>query len=167
MSVDRTPTCDLVAERIALGEPLGEHEQHAATCERCQAITDMPGKLGATHHEIDPGLGFTARMTIGAQHRIAQRRRRRVAAALGTSVAAGLVAVFFLTRTPGVEQSEPRPSTELPVADQNLEPATDAELKALVDLADVNRSAHLSANWRRIKKPLSPYRKLLQGVVTP
>jgi hypothetical protein len=164
--MSKHPTCDLVAERIALGEPLGEHEQHAATCERCSAIADMPGKLGATHHEIDPGLGFTARMTIGAQHRIAQRRRRRVAAALGTSVAAGLVAVFFLTR-PAVEQSTPQPSTELPVADQKLEPATDAELEALVDLADVKRSAHLSANWRRIKKPLSPYRKLLQGVVTP
>ena len=161
------PTCDLVAERIALGEPLGEHEQHAATCERCQAIADMPGKLGATHHEIDPGLGFTARMTIGAQHRIAQRRRRRVAAALGTSVAAGLVAVFFLTRSPVADEPQNTASTETRVEDPKLEPATDAELEALVDLADVNRSARLSANWRRIKKPLSPYRKLLQGVVTP
>lgn len=161
------PTCDLVAERVALGEPLGEHEQHAASCERCRAIVDMPGKLGATRHEIDPGLGFTARMTIGAQHRITQRRRRRVAAALGTTVAAGLVAVFFLTRAPGVEQPANTASTETQVVDPKVEPATDAELKALVDLADVNRSAHLSANWRQIKKPLSPYRKLLQGVVTP
>jgi hypothetical protein len=161
------PTCDLVAERIALGEPLGDAEQHAATCERCPALADMPGKLGATHHEIDPGLGFTARMTIGAQHRIAQRRRRRVAAALGTTVAAGLVAVFFITRTPAAEESTNTASTETQVVDPTLEPATEAELKALVDLADVNRSAHLSANWRRIEKPLSPYRKLLQGVVTP
>jgi len=167
MSPERTPTCDLVAERIALGEPLGEHEPHAATCERCRAVVEMPGQLGATHHEIDPGLGFTARMTIGAQHRIAQRRRRRVAAALGTSVAAGLVAVFFLTRTPGADEPANTASTETQVEDPTLEPATEAELKALVDLADVNRSAHLSANWRRIKKPLSPYRKLLQGVITP
>lgn len=167
MSPVPTPTCDLVAERIALGEPLGEYEQHAATCERCQAIADMPGKLGATKHEIDPGLGFTARMTIGAQHRIAQRRRRRVAAALGTTVAAGLVAVFFLTRTPAVDEPKQDVSTATQVEDPKVEPATDAELKALVDLADVHRSAHLSANWRRIKKPLSPYRKLLQGVVTP
>ena len=165
--MSNNPTCDLVAERIALGEPLGDLQQHATTCERCQGIVDMPGKLGATHHEIDPGLGFTARMTIGAQQRITQRRRRRVAAALGTTVAAGLVGVFFLTRTPADEQSELKPSTETSLADQKLEPATDAELKTLVDLADVNRSAHLSANWRRIKKPLSPYRKLLQGVVTP
>lgn len=167
MSVDPNPTCDTVAERIALGEPLGDLAGHAATCERCSAIADMPGKLGATHHEIDPGLGFTARMTIGAQHRIAQRRRRRVAAALGTTVAAGVVAVFFLTRTPAADAPTSTASTETQVVDPTLEPATDAELKALVDLADVNRSAHLSANWRRIKKPLSPYRKLLQGVVTP
>jgi hypothetical protein len=160
------PICDSVAERVALGEPLAEHEEHAARCERCKLVVEMPGKLGATKHEIDPGLGFAARMTVGAQQRITQRRRRRVAAVLGTTVAAGLVAVFFVTRTPAIETNN-RVSTEMPVVDPKLEPATDAELKALVDLADVERSAHLSANWRQIKKPLSPYRKLLQGVVTP
>jgi hypothetical protein len=159
--------CDTVAERVALGEPFAEHEEHAARCERCKLVVDMPGKLGATRQDIDPGMGFAARMTVGAQHRITQRRRRRVAAALGGTVAAGLVAVFFVTRTPAPEPTNNHVSIELPVEDPTLEPATDAELKALVDLADVERSAHLSANWRQIKKPLSPYRKLLQGVVTP
>ncbi|MBA3458643.1 MAG: hypothetical protein H0T46_01680 [Deltaproteobacteria bacterium] len=160
------PICDTVAERVALGEPLGEHEEHAGHCARCKLVVEMPAKLGATKHEIDPGLGFAARMTVGAQQRVTQRRRRRVAAALGTTVAAGLVAVFFVTRPPAAEPTN-NVSTEMPVVDPTLEPATDAELKALVDLADVERSAHLSANWRQIKKPLSPYRKLLQGVVTP
>ena len=160
------PICETVAERVALGEPLAEHEEHAGRCARCKLVVEMPGKLGATKHEIDPGLGFAARMTVGAQQRITQRRRRRVAAALGTTVAAGLVAVFFVTRSPANEPTN-NVSTEMPVVDPKLEPATDAELKALVDLADVERSAHLSANWRQIKKPLSPYRKLLQGVVTP
>lgn len=161
------PICETVAERVALGEPLGEHAEHAGRCERCKRVVDMPGKLGATHHEVDPGLGFAARMTVGAQQRIVARRRRRVAAGLGATVAAGLIGVFFLTRPPGAPAETPDVGTKdevkLPVA----EPATDAELRALVDLADVQRSAHLSANWRQIKKPLSPYRKLLQGVITP
>ncbi len=160
-------TCETVAERVALGDSLGELAEHVTTCERCKLVMDMPTKLGATRHEVDPGLGFAARMTLGAQQRIATRRRRRVAAALGTTVAAGLLGVFFLTRAPEPKSTETTASTETQVVDPKLEPATDAELKALVDLADVERSAHFSANWRRIKKPLSPYRKLLQGVVTP
>jgi len=160
-----TPTCEIVAERIALGEPLGELAEHATTCEHCKLVVDMPSKLGATRHEVDPGLGFAARMTIGAQQRIATRRRRRVAGALGATVAAGLVGVFFLIRTP--QPASSTVGTEEPRKDEIAQPATPEELKTLVDLADVDRSSHLSANWRHIKKPLSPYRKLLQGVVTP
>ncbi|MBL0218056.1 MAG: hypothetical protein IPQ07_29775 [Myxococcales bacterium] len=162
-----TETCETVAERVALGESLGELAEHATSCARCKLVVDMPGKLGATRHEVDPGLGFAARMTVGAQQRIQTRRRRRVAAALGTTVAAGLVGVLVLTRTPAPSSNVNTASTETKVEDPKLEPATDAELRALVDLADVHRSAHLSANWRQIKKPLSPYRKLLQGVITP
>ncbi len=160
------PICETVAERIALGEPLGDVAEHATTCARCQLVVGMPEKLGATRHEVDPGLGFSARMTIGARQQLQTRRRRRVAAVMGTSVAAALVAVLFVTRstTPG----QPQPATQDPQKQEPVaETATEAELKALVDLADVERSAHLSANWRQIKKPLSPYRKLLQGVVTP
>jgi hypothetical protein len=167
MSTSTSPTCETVAERVALGESLGELSAHVTTCEHCKLVVDMTGKLGATKHDVDPGLGFAARMTIGAQQRITTRRRRRVAAALGSTVAAGLVGVFLLTRTPAATAPETTASTETQVVDPKLEPATEAELKALVDLADVERSAHLSANWRQIKKPLSPYRKLLQGVVTP
>ena len=35
-------TCDSVAERIALGETLGELTEHAASCERCQGMIDLP-----------------------------------------------------------------------------------------------------------------------------
>lgn len=163
-----TPTCDLIAERLALGEPLGELAEHAATCERCQLVTDLPGKLVATHHEVDPGLGFAARMTIGAQHRIAVRRRRRVAAGLGATALAGMLAVFAVTRTAG---EPPQPSTT--AGEDRKDPSAeavhldDADLKALVDLADTDRSSRISARWGHIKRPLSPYRKLLQGVLTP
>lgn len=166
MSTTTNPICEIVAERVALGQSLGEHEDHAGRCERCTLVVGMPARLGATRHEVDPGLGFAARMTIGAQQRIATRRRRRVAAVMGSTVAAGLVAVLFITRGAG-SADQPKPTTEDPRREPVAERATEAELRALVDLADVDRSAHLSANWRQIKKPLSPYRKLLQGVVTP
>jgi hypothetical protein len=157
-------SCDAVAERVALGEVLAELAEHAASCERCQRVIDLPGRLGATRHEVDPGLGFAARMTVGAQHRIAARRRRRVAAGLAVSVAAGALAVFVFTRTP-----EPRPThvstdTVQPAPDPVVQPTSDDDLAALIHLADVDRSSRLSASWSEIEKPLRPYRNLLQGV---
>ena len=62
--------CDLVSERIALGEPLAELDEHVSSCTRCQRLVAMPAQLGATRHSVDPGLGFSARMTVGAQHRL-------------------------------------------------------------------------------------------------
>lgn len=159
------PTCDLVAERIALGDALGELAQHAETCERCRRIVDIPSKLGATRHEVDPGLGFAARMTVGAQQRLSIRRRRRIVAGSAAMVAAGGLAVLLVTRPPS------EPTRALPAAEtaqrqepEQIDPANDADLKALVNLADVERSSRLSADWRRVKAPLLPYRKLFKQV---
>jgi hypothetical protein len=157
-------TCESVAERVALGEALGELAEHAASCERCQRLIDLPGKLGATRHEVDPGLGFAARMTVGAQHRIAARRRRRVATGLAATVAAGALAVFVFTRTPDREPTYVSTDTTNPTPDPVVEPTSDADLAALINLADVDRSSRLSADWSEIEKPMRPYRKLLQGV---
>jgi hypothetical protein len=158
-------TCDAVAERTALGEPLGELAEHAASCERCQGVIDLPAKLGATRHEVDPGLGFAARMTVGAQHRIAVRRRRRVATGLAATVAAGALAVFVFTRAPE-KQAETVVSTDTTPRppDPILEPTAEEDLAALIHLSDVDRSSRLSADWSTIEKPLRPYRGLLQGV---
>ena len=71
--------CDIVAERIALGEPLGDQAEHAAACASCRTLAALPTEIGAMRTEADPGLGFSARMTAGAQHRITIRRRRRKA----------------------------------------------------------------------------------------
>ncbi|MBA3457711.1 MAG: hypothetical protein H0T42_31805 [Deltaproteobacteria bacterium] len=159
-------TCDSVAERVALGEPLGELAEHAASCDRCRGVVALPAKLGATRHDIDPGLGFAARMTVGAQNRIAVRHRRRVATGLAASVAAGALAVFLFTRTSG-HAPAPTPvatdTTQRP-PDPVVEPTTDEDLAALIKLADVDRSSRLAADWSQIEKPLRPYRKLLQGV---
>jgi hypothetical protein len=165
-----TPTLhDQVAERLALGEPLGDLAGHAATCPSCQQLIGVSSQLSATRSAVDPGLGFSARMTAGAQHRVAARRHRRLAVGLAASVASGAFGVFLVTHT-----ATERPYVQAPpmVAHQPdtpdraepAEPASDDELTALVGFADVERSARAAAHWGHIEKPLAAYRKLLKGV---
>jgi len=166
--------CDQVTERVALGDSLGELAEHAAACPSCQRLALVSkqlgqlGRVGTMHHEVDPGLGFSARMTIGAQHRIGVRRRRKLAAGLAATVATGAFGVFLVTRTPGVTPMPtpaPPPSMIGPERKDDPPPAaSDADLATLVELADVDRSSRISAKWARIKKPLAPYKKLLKGV---
>ncbi|HLL23645.1 MAG TPA: hypothetical protein VK427_16015, partial [Kofleriaceae bacterium] len=134
-------TCDAVAERIALDEPLAELDAHVATCERCQRMVAMPGVLGATRHAVDPGLGFSARMTVGAQHRIVARRRHRLAAGLAATVAAGMFGVFVLTREPAREQvpQQPAAALEEPTREETVT-LDDDEARALVEMADTPRA---------------------------
>jgi hypothetical protein len=158
--------CDQVTERVALGEPLAELSAHVETCTSCTRVVALSSQLGASRHAVDPGLGFSARMTVGAQHRIVVRRRHRVAAGLAATVASGAFAVFFVARAPadhtgpvvGAQLSKPEP-TLAPEA-----PATDEDLAALVQMADVHRASRLSARWGHIKRPLRPYQHLIEGV---
>jgi hypothetical protein len=160
-----TKTCDTVAELIALGEPLGEHAEHAAACERCTAIVALPVELAATHRTIDPGLGFSARMTAGAQHRIGVRRRRRIAGGIALSAVAATFGVVVMTRH--AAEVAPPPATADKV-DKDAPPADPGEIAAdtrmLLHLADTERSSHLAAGWGRISKPLRPYRAVLKGL---
>ena len=157
-----TSQCDAVAERLALGESLDPLADHVASCAACTRLVEMPRRIGAARQEIDPGLGFSARMTAGAQHRIAVRRRRRVAAGLAATVAAGTLGVFVLTRQP----SEPLPAVGFPqpVAEEDVRPTPAAadDLETLVNLADTGRSVRMSANWRALERPLAGYRKLVE-----
>lgn len=171
--------CDIVAERVALGEPLGDAADHAASCSRCRRLAALPAELGKTHSEADPGLGFSARMTAGAQHRVTVRRRRRLAAGLATAVAATTLGVFMFTREPAqtpVAVTPPSPTKDQPAAqdhqkhdqpdpwkDPSESPSADDDVRALVHLANVEHSAHLSARWSRIEKSLRPYRALVKG----
>lgn len=167
--------CDRVAERVALGEPLGELSEHVSSCAGCQGLVAVSDKLGATHHAVDPGLGFSARMTVGAQHLLGVRRRRRLAAGLAATAASGLLGVVFVAHTSAPSQRRAETALEVPRQpsptperdpDQVEDPADeieDADLAALVELADTERASRVSANWKHIKKPLSPYRKLLKG----
>ncbi len=160
--------CDQVAERLALGEPLGDLSEHVSGCASCQGLVTVSGRLAATHHAVDPGLGFSSRMTVGAQHRLSVRRRRRLAAGLAATVATGMIGAFVVVHEPG-HDTQPQIQTRPPVADESKspppsEPATDDDLTALAQLADVDHASELSADWRRIEKPLAPYKKLLKGV---
>ncbi len=163
--------CDLVAERVALGEPLGEVAEHAASCPRCRRLAALPAELGATHRDSDPGLGFTARVTVGAQHRIVARRRRRIAVGVSTAVAAAAGATFLFVRSPEAPRENPPPSpaatnthTPQPAPSPAERGAVDPDVKSLVQLANVERSGHVSARWGHITKPLAPYRALVKGI---
>jgi hypothetical protein len=157
------PPCDVVAERIALAEPLGDLAEHAASCERCRGLAALPAELSAVPRGVDPGIGFTARMTVGAQHVLAARRRQRAVAgiAVATAVAAG--AVFFITRPSPDEPLATAPAAQDTEQKPPVEPATNDELQALVKLARVERSSHLSARWGHITRPLAPYHALVKG----
>lgn len=165
--------CESVTERIALGEPLGELRDHVATCAHCERMLAMPTRIAAATERPDPGLGFAARMTIGAQHKLVVRRRRRIAATAGGSVAAAALAVFALTRSTTPPEPDNRAALETklpaPVADQptKLEKPVlvdNPELVQLVNLSDTKRAARESARWGRIRKPLRPYIQLVKGV---
>jgi hypothetical protein len=165
--------CDQVAERLALGEPLGDLSEHVSGCAGCQGLVTVSGRLAGTHHAVDPGLGFSARMTVGAQHRLGVRRRRRLAAGLAVSVATGMFGVFLVAHHPTGRTEESRPTMKNPPTEPDRrfepppppEPDTDDDLAALAQLADVDHASRLSADWHHIEKPLAPYKKLVKGDV--
>lgn len=158
--------CDIVAERVALGEPLGDAAEHAESCPRCRRLSALPRELGATHSEVDPGIGFAARVTAGAQKRIVVRRRRRIAATLAAGIAVTTVGVLFLTRTSPVEETTPdHAATDPHQTPAPPEPSkVDEDVQYLVHLARVDRASHASARWHRIEKPLAPYKHLIKGI---
>lgn len=171
--------CDIVAERVALGEPPGDAAEHAATCPRCRRLSALPTELGATHHDIDPGIGFAARITAGAQKRITVRHRRRVAATLAAAVVATTLGVVFLTRqpsdhtvavqpakhdTPATATTDTHDKRDKP--DPESDQKVDEDVRYLVGLARTDRAAHSSANWRDIEKPLAAYKYLGRSLVS-
>ena len=159
-----TYPCDEVVERLALGESLEPLAEHIASCAACARLAQVPRRIGAAHPDIDPGLGFSARMTVGAQHRLVARRRRRVAAGLAATVAAGAFGVFVFPRAPA---APPAPVTGLAPPQQLEEPRPDpaaeaADVEVLVDLADTGRSSRVSADWRALERPLRGYGELVK-----
>lgn len=157
--------CDVVAERVALGEPLGDVADHAATCAKCRRIAALPAELGVVTSEADPGLGFTARMTSGAQHLLVARQRRRIVTAAVSAAAAASLLTFALTRKPESSTQSAQPALDTGSQQEPEQVADDEDdLRALVKLADTDRSAEYSADWGAIERPLAPYATLVKGV---
>ena len=171
-----TTSCDLVAQCVAFGEPLGALAEHVTTCAGCQRMVDMPGLLTATRHTtVDPGLGFSSRMTVGAQQLVSTRHRRRIVAGLAAAVATAAFGVFVVTRAPGETKTQPvakvvdttkdRPAVDTrDHKDTASNDAFDPDVVTLVHYANTDRNRRLSAKWSRIEKPLAPYRQLVEGV---
>jgi hypothetical protein len=159
--------CEVVTERVALGEPLGDLAEHAATCARCRRLAALPTEVGAAHPASEPADGFSARITAGAQRRIVVRRRRRIGLALASVAAATALVAFAVTRRTADEQlpatvshdKDPAPEPPLPAP-----PADDVSAER--DLAYLTRAAstHVSARWHHIERSLAPYRTVFKGV---
>jgi hypothetical protein len=169
------PNCDQVAERVALGEELGDLAEHAASCARCRRVVALPVDLASRKRDADPGMGFAARMTAGAQHRLVVRRQRRIAVGTAISVAAAAaIAVVVMRPTdepsfasvfsvPAPQHQAVQPQPPHHKKDPWKSRDVDDDVKSLVQLANIERSSHLSANWGRIEKPLKPYRAVIKG----
>jgi len=171
------PNCDQVAERVALGEDLGELAAHAASCARCKRIVALPADLASRKRDANPGMGFAARITAGAQHRLVVRRQQRIA--IGTAIsAAAAAAIAVVVMRPSEEPSFASVFTMPAPQHQAVQPPqhhkhdkkdpwkphdVDDDVRSLVGLANIERSSHLSANWGRIEKPLKPYRAVIKG----
>ena len=176
--------CDQVAERLALGEPLGEDgDAHIAACPACARLAKLPGLVAASAREVEPGPGFSSRMQVGARTVLTARRRTRIASVTLAAAAAALIGGVFVTRhdradnrgamsriddpmplsLPGEHRDSRKhdqpsmPSTHQPTSDQQL-------VAHLARVADVDGALAPHAPWRRIEAPLAPYRSLLSHV---
>jgi hypothetical protein len=177
--------CDVVVERVALGEPLGDAATHAASCARCRRLAALPVELAGARR-ADPGAGFSARIAVGARRRLVQRKRRKLAGgslAIAATLAIGVFAATHASSSdvapaPGATTMPTLAATttppQVPAIDRGtqLQPTptaagdrhVDPEVRELVRLAHTERSHHASAHWARIEKPLAPYRALAKGV---
>ena len=175
-------TCDQVAERVALGEQLGDLAEHAAECPHCKRLIALPVELSMLKRDADPGMGFASRMTAGAQHRIAVRRHQRYAAAGGLAVAAAAALALVFSRQSADDSIAYVPHAVIDrIAKQAMEPPvahepdpwkthepgepeeSDEDVRTLVKMANVDRHRHISAHWGRIEKSLAPYNAVLKG----
>lgn len=105
--------CDVVAERLALDEPLAELSQHADDCPRCQGLLAAQRTLSGQRLDSAPAHGFASRMTVAANQRLVVRHRRRVAGYASLSAAAAALLTFFLVREPARPASSEVAATQL------------------------------------------------------
>ncbi|MEZ4365497.1 MAG: hypothetical protein R2939_04305 [Kofleriaceae bacterium] len=164
--------CDLLAARLADEGDLGDLADHAATCPACRRLVALPALHAPPAPLATPAAtpGFEARITAGAQHRLATRRRRRQLAWAATGVAAAASMALWLVRAeaptaPAVGAMDalrdPRPPWTSTATDLEQPPAVDdgdvSLSRALVELARDALHRPASPTWRAIEARLDRY----------
>jgi hypothetical protein len=131
--------CDVVAERLATGDPLAELAQHADDCPRCQGLLSVQRSLAGSHRsDATPAHGFAARMTVAANQRLVVRHRRRVVGYAALSAAAAAMATFLIVRQPDKAVAPPVAATQprLEAPAEPRDPWTSDDAPAAPDEAD-------------------------------
>lgn len=188
-----TPPCDVVAERLALGEPMAELAQHVDDCPRCQGLLSVQRALTTSSRgDATPAHGFASRMTVAANQRLVVRHRRRVAGYAMLSAAAAAMVTFFVVREPDrtsspiaatdVERPDPEtpkdpwsdPTPANPTETPDEVPGPDEPVEELLEHDDDAYALHIlsetagariSADWESIEdKPMRAYERLLEQV---
>jgi hypothetical protein len=162
--------CEVLTERLALGEPLGDVEEHVATCPACSRLIALPRLVAAAAHAAEPNPGFAIRTAAGARAMIVTRRRKRIAGNAIAAVAAVVVGVWAL-RTPiqpsqtlPAMHSAPAPLEPIRNTDRNLDDIslTDEEIGAeLGRISDFDRAIAPSPVWSDVEAPLHGYRLIV------
>jgi hypothetical protein len=165
--------CDEVTERLALGEPLGDVEDHVATCPACSRLIALPRLVAASAHAAEPNPGFAIRSTAGARTLLVRRRRNRI---IGNGVAAAAVIVLavWAVRSPAAkivskQQSgvSTLPHNPEPVHANDptlVTPVTDQVMsRELRTISNFDRVMAPSRQWNDATAPLSRYRFVVQG----
>lgn len=151
--------CALVAGAVATGTPLSDAErEHVEDCADCAALVALPSVLARSAHGAVPGVGFSARMQVGARARIITRRRRRVTVSVLGALAAAIVIFFGVQRIRRVERAE---LAVLPAGQQSVTPEESARARARLELTRFDRAMAPAGDWREIEAPLRPYRAVL------
>lgn len=181
-------TCEQFFDAVVTDDDTASFTVHVATCQRCQGLARTAAGLGAASGpgqlraaDAEPRMGFSARIAVGAQHRVTQRRRNRyiMTGAGGLIAAAAVTALLISQRNAGTPVQpaanvptleQPEPNQPDPIADPAPAPNIPDEdrdnLRALVRwqaTADAWQQDRLPSvvNWRKTIKPVAAYQTVL------
>jgi len=160
-----TALCNEVAARAAAGEELGEELRgHASVCDECAAILAIPkglGEISACRAKLEPGPGFTSRVSRSAFRTLDRRRRVRVAglataAACACALVVGALTWHLSASSPADRQAELAATAPLATAEAPAGEVDAAAAAELASLYDLDSALAYHADWNYIQEPLEP-----------
>ncbi len=160
-----TVHCNEVAARTAAGEELGEELRgHVRVCDECSAMLALPKglrEISACRSKLEPGPGFTSRVSRSAFRTLDRRRRVRIAGMATAAACACAIVVgaftWHLSRTSSGGQ-QPAVAAGGTVA-MGEAPVTEVDTTAVDELAsltDVDSALAYRADWDYIQEPIAP-----------